>query len=91
MIDALLLYWGGMVILLRLLLPISIVACVASTSSALAWGQSGRSVIAELAPAPSQSGRARQAQGTVGDTSLASISNWADDYKFTPNGKNTYR
>ncbi|MBM7487816.1 hypothetical protein ACVWWI_006631 [Bradyrhizobium sp. USDA 3686] len=27
----------------------------------------------------------------IGGTSLASISNWADDYKFKPEGKNTYR
>jgi hypothetical protein len=27
----------------------------------------------------------------IGDASLALISNWADDYKFTPEGKGTYR
>ncbi|MFK4654204.1 hypothetical protein ABIF97_004138 [Bradyrhizobium japonicum] len=36
---------------------------------------------------------ARQAKLKVliGDTSLAAISNWADDYKFTSEGKSTYR
>lgn len=76
---------------LKLLLSISIVACVASTSSALAWGQSGHSVIAELAQRHLSPAADAKLKELIGDTSLASISNWADDYKFTAGGKNTYR
>ncbi|WP_161500013.1 S1/P1 nuclease [Bradyrhizobium sp. AC87j1] len=76
---------------LRLILAICTAAFVDSTSSALAWRQLGHSIIAEQ----SQRHLSRAAQATlkelVGDSSLAGISNWADDYKFTPEGKNTYR
>lgn len=90
MIDALR-YWESLVIQLRLLLPVSIVACLASMSPALAWGQSGHSVIAELAQRHLGPAAHAKLKELIGDTSLASISNWADDYKFTPEGKNTYR
>jgi hypothetical protein len=58
---------------------------------ALAWGQLGHSIIAELAQRH-LSPQAQAALGAlIGDTSLASISVWADDYKFTDAGKGTYR
>ena len=68
-----------------------VIATISFSSPALAWGQLGHSIIAEIAQRHlSQS--ARTALGTlIGDTSLASISVWADDYKFTDAGKGTYR
>ncbi|UFW43174.1 S1/P1 nuclease [Bradyrhizobium sp. WSM471] len=77
--------------LLKLILPICTAAFVSSTSSALAWGQLGHSVIAELAQLHLSPAAQAKLKELIGDTSLAAISNWADEYKFTPEGKNTYR
>ncbi|MDA9435416.1 S1/P1 nuclease [Bradyrhizobium sp. CCBAU 51627] len=60
-------------------------------SSAWAWGQLGHSVIAELAQRHLNSRTLAALKELIGETSLASISNWADDYKFTEQGKGTYR
>nr|GAJ37845.1 nuclease S1 [Bradyrhizobium sp. DOA9] len=65
-------------------------ACTAS-SSALAWGQLGHSIIAELAQRHLTAIAQTELKKLIGEASLASISNWADDYKFTPEGKGTYR
>ncbi|GLR89747.1 S1/P1 nuclease [Bradyrhizobium iriomotense] len=77
--------------LLRLIVPICTAAFMASTSSAMAWGQLGHSVIAELAQRHLSQAAQDKLKDLIGDTSLAAISNWADDYKFTPEGRNTYR
>jgi hypothetical protein len=65
--------------------------CVGFSSPVLAWGQLGHSIIAELAQRHLNSKTQQAVKVLIGDTSLASISVWADDYKFTPPGKNTYR
>ncbi|GGI33617.1 MULTISPECIES: S1/P1 nuclease [Bradyrhizobium] len=76
---------------LRVLLPACITILAGSTSTALAWGQLGHSVIAELAQRHLTPAATTKLKDLIGETSLASISNWADDYKFTAEGKNTYR
>lgn len=76
---------------LGLIFAICTAAFVGSTSSALAWGQLGHSVIAELSQRHLSPAAQAKLKELIGDTSLAAISNWADDYKFTPAGKNTYR
>lgn len=76
---------------LRLLISVCATSFVACPSPTLAWGQLGHSVIAELAQRHLNTGTQTRLKELIGDTSLAAISNWADDYKFTPEGKNTYR
>src|SRR5262249_2382371 len=66
-------------------------ANIAQPRAALAWGQSGHSVIAELAQRHLSPKALAAIRALIGDASLASISNWADDYKFTPEGKGIYR
>lgn len=66
-------------------------ALLASTSPSFAWGQLGHSVIAELAQRHLKPAAQAQLKELIGDSSLAAISNWADDYKFTTEGKSTYR
>jgi hypothetical protein len=66
-----------------------IAAC--GTTPALAWGQLGHSIIAELAQRHLSPQAQAAVKALIGDTSLASISVWADDYKFTDAGKGTYR
>jgi nuclease S1 len=56
-----------------------------------AWGQLGHSVIAELAQRHLSPAAQAALKTLIGITSLASLSNWADDYKFTAEGKGTYR
>ncbi|MCK1743743.1 hypothetical protein IVA80_23555 [Bradyrhizobium sp. 139] len=82
---------GNIVTPLRLILPIYTATFVASTSSALAWGQLGHSVIAELAQRRLSPAARAKLKDLIGDASLAAISSWADDYKFTLDGKNTHR
>lgn len=76
---------------LRQILPICIAALITGSSSAFAWGQLGHSVIAEVAQRHLSPAAQAKLKELIGDTSLAAISNWADDYKFTPEGKSTYR
>src|SRR5262245_8635854 len=72
-------------------LTLALAANLAHSGTALAWGQSGHSVIAELAQRHLSTRALAAINALIGDASLASISNWADDYKFTPEGKGTYR
>ncbi|MGZ2488371.1 hypothetical protein ACVITL_006956 [Rhizobium pisi] len=63
-----------------------------AAGDALAWGDSGHSIIAELA----QRRLSAEALATVSvlvgpGVSLASLSSWADDYKFTAAGMKTKR
>ncbi|MFF0923632.1 S1/P1 nuclease [Rhizobium leguminosarum] len=67
---------------------LSMLAC----GDALAWGESGHSIVAELA----QRRLSEQTRIAVADllgegTSLASISSWADDFRATKPGKKTTR
>lgn len=73
-----------------------LVVCAAAnlacaTSPAFAWGQLGHSVIAELAQRHLSPAAQAALKTLIGVRSLASLSNWADDYKFTAEGKGTYR
>jgi len=72
-------------------LTLALAANLAQSRTALAWGQSGHSVIAELAQRHLSTRALAAIKALIGDASLASISNWADDFKFTPEGKGTYR
>lgn len=59
-------------------------------ASALAWGPSGHSIIAEVAQRHlSASSLAEIKRLFGGEVSLASKASWADDYKFTEAGKHT--
>lgn len=75
----------------RLWPAICAAALIAGTSQSFAWGQLGHSVIAEVAQRHLSPAAQASLKELIGDTSLAAISNWADDYKFTTEGKNTYR
>ncbi|MGY2990340.1 S1/P1 nuclease [Bradyrhizobium sp. USDA 4508] len=66
-------------------------AFLAGTSPCLAWGQLGHSVIAEFAQRHLNPATQAKLKELIGDTSLAALSNWADDFKFTAEGKGTYR
>lgn len=61
-------------------------------SEALAWGAIGHSIVAEIAQrrlTPQASDAIAELLGR--NISLASISSWADDYKFLPGGAKTKR
>ncbi|MFA1627612.1 S1/P1 nuclease [Rhizobium mongolense] len=76
---------------------LQIIACSASlallaSDNACAWGDGGHSIVAELA----QRRLSAKALAAVSDligpgTSLASLSTWADDFKFTAAGTKTKR
>ncbi|MBC2806995.1 S1/P1 nuclease [Rhizobium ruizarguesonis] len=74
-----------------------VLACAASLSlfahgAALAWGDSGHSIIAELAQRRLSASALAKVADLIGPgTSLASLSSWADDFKFTPAGIKTKR
>jgi hypothetical protein len=72
-------------------LALALATSIAQPHPAFAWGQSGHSIIAELAQRHLSPTARAAIKSLIGDASLASISNWADDYKFTPEGKGTYR
>ncbi|WP_342724166.1 S1/P1 nuclease [Bradyrhizobium sp. B097] len=75
----------------RIALSLLSVAIAGFASPAHAWGQLGHSIIAELAQRHLSPTALANVKALIGETSLASISVWADDYKFTPAGKQTYR
>ncbi len=58
---------------------------------AFAWGASGHSIVAELAQRRLTPAAATELSALIGSASLASLSSWADDYKFTPAGTKTKR
>jgi hypothetical protein len=61
-------------------------------NQALAWGDSGHSIVAELAERRlSDKARTVVSELLGSGTSLASLSSWADDFKFTAAGTKTKR
>lgn len=63
-----------------------------STTSVMAWGSVGHSVVAELAERKLNSVAAGEVDKLLGaNISLASIASWADDFKFGPGGEKTKR
>jgi hypothetical protein len=75
-----------------LIVCVLLVGFASGSQRAWAWGQEGHSIIAELAQrhlAPPVLAAVQDLLG--GDISLASEASWADDYKFTPEGKVTKR
>ncbi|QPB24223.1 S1/P1 nuclease [Rhizobium sp. 007] len=61
-------------------------------NQALAWGDSGHSIVAELAERRLSDKVRTVVSALVGSgTSLASLSSWADDFKFTAAGTKTKR
>lgn len=58
----------------------------------LAWGDNGHSIVAELAHRRLSPAAHTAVADLIGPgTSLASLSSWADDFKFTPAGTKTKR
>lgn len=61
-------------------------------SAALAWGSAGHSIVAEIAQRRLTPQATEAIAALLGrNVSLASISSWADDYKFLPGGSKTKR
>jgi len=62
------------------------------SSSAFAWGSIGHSVVAEIAQRNLTSTAAAVVSNLLGtNVSMPSVSSWADDFKFTPEGAKTKR
>lgn len=63
---------------------------IGSAPAALAWGDRGHSIVAEIAQRHLEpDALVVVAQFLGGGASMASVSSWADDYKFTEEGKGT--
>lgn len=70
---------------------LSVALVLASAPVAFAWGERGHSVVAEIAQRHLSAKAFAQVGKILGNNaSMASVSSWADDYKFTPAGKDTY-
>ncbi|RVD31782.1 S1/P1 nuclease [Mesorhizobium sp. M4B.F.Ca.ET.017.02.2.1] len=68
-------------------------ACALSIASAgpcFAWGDRGHSIVAEIALHHLSEPALKEVQRLLGKESLAGVASWADDYKFTEEGKHTY-
>lgn len=79
---------------MRLMNVLSMAAALSvfAASQALAWGDKGHSIVAELAERRlSAKARTVVAELVGAGTSLASVSSWADDFKFTAAGTKTKR
>lgn len=73
-------------------LTLATVACaIAYATTAFAWGERGHSVVAEIAQRHLTPKAFAAVEHILGDNeSMASVASWADDYKFTAEGKYTY-
>ena len=69
----------------------AIVAGFAPVDRAFAWGQLGHLIVAELAQRHLTDSARTELQKFIGKASLASISMFADEYKFIDAGKGTKR
>ncbi|UVK38745.1 S1/P1 nuclease [Mesorhizobium sp. AR10] len=76
---------------MRVTATTAILITLAFPEAALAWGASGHSIIAEIAQRRLSASAAANVENLIGHASLASISSWADDYKFTSVGSKTKR
>lgn len=68
----------------------SSILILGSAPEVYAWSDRGHSVVAEIAQRHLEPGTAAAVEELLGDRrSLASVSSWADDFKFTPEGLGT--
>ncbi|WP_413988540.1 S1/P1 nuclease [Labrys okinawensis] len=74
----------------RILLGLSLCLALAiSSGPALAWGDRGHSIVAELAQRHLTPKAADAVRELLAGASMAGVASWADDYKFRPEGSST--
>lgn len=72
------------------LMVLSSIVALALATPAFAWGERGHSVVAEIAQRNLTPATFAAVRKILGDNkSMASVSSWADDFKFTPQGEST--
>jgi hypothetical protein len=72
-------------------LVLSTVIAFAFTTGAMAWGDRGHSIVAEIALHHLDGKATAAVQKLLGNASLVGTASWADEYKFDgPEGKKTY-
>ena len=75
---------------MRKQLAVLLIFLICLPSQAFSWGATGHSIIAEVAYRHVRKETRDAVASLLGAVSLASISSWADDYKFSQDGANTY-
>ncbi|WP_167392239.1 S1/P1 nuclease [Mesorhizobium sophorae] len=71
-------------------LALAALLTLATSTDCLAWGDRGHSIVAEIALRHLNDPVYLEVERLLGKESLAGTASWADDYKFTDEGKHTY-